>query len=100
MISTLRLSNNGKFIISASRSEYCVKIWDVNTHSQLGSLEHPCMVLDAEVSPDDEHLVSATQDGKVYLWDIREVLGMSYCFRVSFQKILSHPPPGIDHATS
>lgn len=82
-ISTLCLSNNGKFVISASSSECYVKIWDVHTRSELGSLKHTSEVLDVEVSPDDGHLVSATKDGKIFLWDIQKVLRTPYFFHVS-----------------
>ena len=82
-VSTLCLSHNGKFIVSASSSECLVKIWDVHTRSELGSLKHTSEVLDVEVSPDDGHLVSATKDGKIFLWDIQKVLRTPYFFHVS-----------------
>ncbi|KAF8121118.1 hypothetical protein EV363DRAFT_1234174 [Boletus edulis] len=79
-ISTLCLSNNGKFIISASSSECSVKIWDVHTRSEITSLQHDSEVLDAEISFDDCHLVSGTKEGKIYIWNLRNLLPTSYFF--------------------
>ncbi|KAG8215514.1 hypothetical protein J3R82DRAFT_9161 [Butyriboletus roseoflavus] len=79
-ISALCLSNNGKFIISASSSECSVKIWDVHTRSEIGSLKHTSEVLDVEISPDDGHLVCGVKDGKFSVWNLRRVLPMSYFF--------------------
>lgn len=82
-VSTLCLSNNGKFIISASSSECSVKIWDVHTQSQILSLKHTSEVLDAEISPDDGRLVSGAKDGKISTWNLRTVLPIeSYFFHV------------------
>ncbi|KAG6377967.1 WD40-repeat-containing domain protein [Boletus reticuloceps] len=79
-VSTLCLSNNGKFIISASSSECSVKIWDVHTRSEITSLQHDSEVLDAEISSDDCHLVSGTKEGRIYIWNLRNLLPTSYFF--------------------
>ena len=81
-VSTLCLSNNGKFIISASSLESSVKIWDVDTQSEILFLEHTGEVLDANISPDDGYLVSGTKNGKISVWNLRKVLPMRYFFRV------------------
>lgn len=91
-ISTLRLSNNNRFIISASGSDCSVKIWDVHGRSELGSLKHSGEVLDADISPNDWQLVSGTRDGKITLWDIRKVLPAHYFFYVSFASCLIRHP--------
>lgn len=77
-ISTLCLSNNGKFVISASSSECSVKIWDVHTRFEIGSLGHRGEVIDVDISREDDHLVSAAKDGQVSIWNLREVLPISY----------------------
>ncbi|KAH0826114.1 WD40-repeat-containing domain protein [Lanmaoa asiatica] len=82
-ISTLRLSNNDKFIISASSSECSVKIWDVHTRAEIGSLKHTTEVLDAEISFDDGRLVISAKDGKISIWNLRKVLPMSYFFQLT-----------------
>lgn len=81
-ISSLSLSNNGKLIISASCLGFCIKIWDVHTRSELGSLS-TSEILDAELSPGDGYIVSDTEDGKIFLWDIQEVLLTPFFFHVS-----------------
>lgn len=90
-IPTLCLSNNGKFIISASGSERSVKIWDAHTQSEIGSLRHAGELIDAEISPDDGHLVTGAKDGQVSIWNLRKVLPMTYFFHVSSDIC------GIDH---
>ena len=81
-VSTVRLSNNGKFVISASSSECSVKIWDVHTQSEIFSLKHTSEILDAEISPDDGYLVSGAKDGTICIWNLRKVLSASCFFHV------------------
>ncbi|KAI9458227.1 hypothetical protein HD554DRAFT_2177419 [Boletus coccyginus] len=95
-VSTLCLSNNGKFIISASSLESSVKIWDVHTQSEILILEHTGEVLDVDISPDDGYLVSGTKNGKTSIWNLRKVLPIPYFFRTLTARLMpshsdSHP---------
>lgn len=83
-VSTLCLSNNGKFVVSASGSEYSVKIWDVHTRTEIISLKHISLseVLNAEISSDDGYLAIGAKDGTVSIWNLRKFLPVSYFFHV------------------
>jgi WD40 repeat protein len=82
-VSTLCLSNNGKFVVSASGSECSVKIWDVHTRTKIISLRHTGEVLNAEISSDDGYLAIGAKDGTVSVWNLRKFLPVSYFFHVS-----------------
>lgn len=86
-VSTLCLSNNGRFIVSASSAGCLVKIWDVLSQSEILSLRHTSEVLAAEISLDDSHLVVGAKDGKTHIWNLRKCLQMSYFFHVGFKHL-------------
>lgn len=69
-VASLAFSPDGKLLASASR-DHTVKIWDVATGEQVGTLEgHASQVWSVAFSPDGKLLASGSGDNTVKLWDV------------------------------
>ena len=63
-------SPDGKTIVSVSDDE-TMRVWDVQTATQIATLQHADDVNSVSFSPDSTMLATANSDGTVLLWDIR-----------------------------
>ena len=78
--SCIVLSQLGNFIAySANRT---VTLWDTSTHTQLGQIQHPKDIRSIALSPDDRFLAIGSEDGRITIENLRDVLPPS-CFAVS-----------------
>ena len=69
-------SPDGKTIVSGS-NDRTVRIWDVNTQTEIGTLEgHTDAVNSVAFSPDGKTIASGDQHGTVRLWDVGTQTGM------------------------
>lgn len=66
-ITALRFSRDGKLLISASLERAC-RIHSSLTGALVASMDHPCRVLAADVSPDASCIVTGGSDGNLRLW--------------------------------
>ncbi|KAG6816564.1 hypothetical protein H0H87_004924 [Tephrocybe sp. NHM501043] len=65
-IHSVALSSDCMHLISCSGNY--VDVWDIQTRSLSGSLQHHEIVSSAAISPDKDTIASACQDGKLFLW--------------------------------
>ncbi len=72
-VSSVSFSPDGKTIASASSdptgSEYTVRLWDVATATQKGTLEHTGAVYSVSFSPDGKTIATGSW-GELFLWDV------------------------------
>jgi WD40 repeat protein len=70
-IGILTVSPNGRFLLSGLRNgQIC--IWDVLTGEKTKTLTgHKVPVTSLCMTPDEEYVISGTEDGWVYQWDFR-----------------------------
>ena len=91
-IKVCKFSNNGKYIISASK-DTTLRIWDADTGKCLHILEgHTQNVTKFIFSPDGSMVLSCSDDGTLRLWNIAS--GMC------IQTLTGHPQPVQDCAFS
>ncbi|MFP6671454.1 MAG: hypothetical protein VB857_08575, partial [Pirellulaceae bacterium] len=69
-IGSVAFSPDGKRIVSGS-SDKTLKVWDVETGSEIGTLKgHSYHVNSVAFSPDGKLVVSGSHDKTVKIWDI------------------------------
>jgi WD40 repeat protein/serine/threonine protein kinase len=68
-VSLLAFSSDGRTLTSAAQDR-TVRLWDVRTRHERGSLARPARVSSLALSPDGKTFASAGQDGVVRLWDL------------------------------
>ena len=75
--SSVVLSRNQKFaIVVASR---LLSIWDTSTYKQIGAvIKHTSDVWWTALSPNDGQIATGEESGKVTLWNLRDILPVSY----------------------
>lgn len=64
----LAFTPTGELVVASGRS---VRVWDVNTRSEVASISGAMGEVSAlAVSPDGELLVAGSRDGAVWVWDL------------------------------
>jgi WD40 repeat protein len=71
-ITVCAISPDGKWLLSSlsSLQEGRVQIWDAKTGNKLQELSYHAPLTDATFSPDGKHVLAASRDGTLQLWDI------------------------------
>ncbi len=72
-IYSIAFSPDGSVLASGSR-DGSVKVWDIETKTQIATLPHVAPVSSVSFSPDEKTFASGTIDGAVHLWEITPFL--------------------------
>lgn len=82
-VTSLEISNNGRFLVAGSASGCSLSLWDVNTFQRIRStFFQPSEVLTVAISPDDQHLVTGSSDKKIYIRCLSDIVPMTYFYHV------------------
>ena len=82
-VTSLCISNNGRFLVAGSASGCSLSFWDINTLQPiLPTLFQPSEVLTIAISPDDQHLASGAIDKKITVRSLPDIVPLSYFFHV------------------
>lgn len=69
-VGAVTVTMDGKLLITSGRDRY-VRVWDIATHKNLVSIRHDSYVPVLALSPDDERLVTVTDEGELRVWNFR-----------------------------
>jgi WD40 repeat protein len=83
-------------LLAISGNDQTVQLWDVEGHTVKGpALKHPAVVSAVTFSPDGQTLLTGTEDGGVYLWDVASGNSLgplpSYPYRGVVTAVAFHP---------
>ncbi len=71
-ISVLVFSKDGKYLASAEREDYTIKIWRLSDRKMIQSLDgHTNIVNSLAFSPDGKYLVSGSSDTSLKIWNLQ-----------------------------
>lgn len=83
-ITSLCISNNGRFLVAGSMSGCSLSFWDVNALERIGFSLYPRgEVVTVANSPDDHHIVVGTSNKRISIWSLSDIVPVTYFFHVS-----------------
>lgn len=69
-VGAVTITMDGKLLITSGRDQQ-VRVWDIATRKNIVSLRHDSFVEVLALSPDDERLVTVTDEGELRVWNFR-----------------------------
>jgi len=69
-VGAVTITMDGKMLITSGRDQQ-VRVWDIATRKNIVSLRHDSFVEVLALSPDDERLVTVTDEGELRVWNFR-----------------------------
>ena len=76
-LGSIVLSRNQKFVVVVAYES--LSFWDTSTYQQIGTIiEHTSGVWWIALSPNDDQIATGEEDGIVTLWNLRDILPVSY----------------------
>jgi len=70
-VNLVKFSHDGKYLVSLNSYGNTARVWDVETGTEVAHMTHDLSVLDADISPDDKYVVSASDGGNIRVWELK-----------------------------